>query len=1362
MNINLMFLILQGVSGGASGYITNKYAVNMLFKEYTPLKLGGVIRKNKQKFIEELSELIERDIINGETLKEKVSTEEFKNQLKKMNSSILKENLKESLNDLRIKDISNFYDSKDSLKHFIKDNLEILTTDFIENFLNNFKIEYVLSKEQKDNISSNVYNLLLKHIEKEENIVQTVCDLYEEKSNIKISELLCDDTKNKIIQEIEKYIELIFKDIFENEEKLKMSLNKLYEILNIQDIVCKLQELIKEKELRVFIDEEKTDNFINSDYLKTLLKSIIDKIYEKFMNSDKYMYEILPEETNAILESVMKTALEKMIPYLSGYIAYNKEEINRLIEESINESMYGFDASIKNLIINKARETFLTDNSSKPNAVNKIIEYIESYLMNKDSSKDISTYIMNYFKYIKVSDILKNLDKKTICENLLENKNIIVKFIINPLLSKKVKDVINFDLKELLNTNGSEYIYNFIFKNKAVFSKKISQILCKSINSKVIEFYDTDLKSIAFIKSNILEKSSEYIFNLFKENEENIKKCINNKLNISINQMNLKEEFSNHKNFIENIFIQKVLNVEEEIISKYEENKLIDIIENINNKEEIIDELNDKVFICINKNLNTLINEKVKKIVYDNLIRLNEDEICDLAQEFMGNELKPLSVFGGILGGITGLIFGMFTNNINVSGFYNTGFETIISCLLMGIIGIMTNVIALKMLFHPYKKNKFLAKIPFLKQFALGYIPAHRESMANSIGNVIENNLLNPDKVKSLFAGKKDHAKKSLINNIEDSNYKILTKFIATKKENISSSLYKKVLSILKNKKTCNDLSRGIKNIKINKIIKKTYLDNLVAEFIKQKDFIGNHMIKHIESKIKKEEKIKNILNNETLLKIEKFIENEINLNVKNQMISLIKTEFIKDFVSSNHEDYFEFMNKNIKELLSEEICQEINKFFEYRIEKFIKEDSKLIINDATYMYLIKELSDENTFGNIFDSNIRLMINKNLYSIIKNLNEKLIEYLNDNKDEISLLVKNIISNQLNFLEKGLFFMAGGNNIVEEAVNIMISKKLRVFIDNKTYETISVIENGLNNSLYLTQMIEFNIKSYNVNLSNMVDFISCRINDMDFIKEKQSISQFLVKYICGIKVNDIKVFINKNFVKEIDMIQYEISRNINNNLDEVSHCITHIFKDNILKYIYDADMKEIYENINMQNTIKNIISNILESNSVKNNTITIINDIYTNNFDLKIKNFIDEDILSIDLNEIIKYILENDEFNKENIRLINIIIENLIENNIKFINNNTKKDITEHFVEAFIFGVLDHTNNILKSVRLKDVTEKQISVMNSKDIHMLFDSFAGDFFKKLYLYGSFGAVFGFNMYLSIILVIINAIPKKSKN
>ena len=75
---SLGFVLIQGVLGAFSGYITNTYAVNMLFKEYTPLKLGGVVKKNKEKFIDEISSLVEKDIINGNTLKDNIESDDFK------------------------------------------------------------------------------------------------------------------------------------------------------------------------------------------------------------------------------------------------------------------------------------------------------------------------------------------------------------------------------------------------------------------------------------------------------------------------------------------------------------------------------------------------------------------------------------------------------------------------------------------------------------------------------------------------------------------------------------------------------------------------------------------------------------------------------------------------------------------------------------------------------------------------------------------------------------------------------------------------------------------------------------------------------------------------------------------------------------------------------------------------------------------------------------------------------------------------------------------------------------------------------------------------------------------------------------
>lgn len=67
--------------------------------------------------------------------------------------------------------------------------------------------------------------------------------------------------------------------------------------------------------------------------------------------------------------------------------------------------------------------------------------------------------------------------------------------------------------------------------------------------------------------------------------------------------------------------------------------------------------------------------------------------------------------------------------------------------------------------------------------------------------------------------------------------------------------------------------------------------------------------------------------------------------------------------------------------------------------------------------------------------------------------------------------------------------------------------------------------------------------------------------------------------------------------------------------------------------------------------------------------------------------------------------------------------------------------------------------ILRSLDLKDITLEEVDEMHPKEIHELFKSFAGDFFIKLYIYGGFGLIFGVNVYLSIILFIIDIIYTK---
>ena len=55
--------------------------------------------------------------------------------------------------------------------------------------------------------------------------------------------------------------------------------------------------------------------------------------------------------------------------------------------------------------------------------------------------------------------------------------------------------------------------------------------------------------------------------------------------------------------------------------------------------------------------LPNLLNGNIKKFASNNLSKYDEDEICNIVQDFMGGQLKPLSIFGAFLGVVVGVLY---------------------------------------------------------------------------------------------------------------------------------------------------------------------------------------------------------------------------------------------------------------------------------------------------------------------------------------------------------------------------------------------------------------------------------------------------------------------------------------------------------------------------------------------------------------------------------------------------------------------------------------------------------------------------------------------------------------------------------
>jgi uncharacterized membrane protein YheB (UPF0754 family) len=112
--------------------------------------------------------------------------------------------------------------------------------------------------------------------------------------------------------------------------------------------------------------------------------------------------------------------------------------------------------------------------------------------------------------------------------------------------------------------------------------------------------------------------------------------------------------------------------------------------------------------------------------------------------------------------------------------------------LVGSLIGWFTNVLAIKLIFHPYKK----IYIPFTKLYLQGLIPKRKNEIAATVGRLVEEQLLSMDDVFDLINNKDTKEKMTilLIPALKQNFYCKLPSFIPHSLKNTASNLFEEVL----------------------------------------------------------------------------------------------------------------------------------------------------------------------------------------------------------------------------------------------------------------------------------------------------------------------------------------------------------------------------------------------------------------------------------------------------------------------------------------------------------------------------------------------------------------------------------------
>ena len=1384
----IWLLIFQGFSGGVAGYITNKYAVNMLFKEYTPLKLGGVIKKKKEKFIEEISELVERDIINADTLNAELSNKNLNPYIEQIAEIFFTKELKQSLGNTKISEIDDFSSTMLKSEEFVRENLNIFLPELLDNLMININLNDILSENQISKIVNSTYGLLITELENTNALDEFVSNLYNENSNITLADIFSEEVQKKLINNFGECITKIINDeILADEETCKVFLNNVFCAINTDLTLTKLQGLLGDYEVNQFItaaEQEKltlklfskVNEFINSPKGRELISNLIKEIALIGRGIDFTIYEMLPRETEESLTHFIKTIVPKVMPYISEWISNNKESFDEMIESSIDEAIDNMDENIKKLIVSKVRSALMGDVSSKNNIVNKIIGYIDSSLDDESYGK-LANSIIDYLKNKKVKDIVEALEKQNLFESEEIIEIIIKQFashgkdilgaIIKAQFSKKIHKVVKFDLVKLFHDKLKPMLYENIFKNKDKISEKLNNLVSEFINSKGNELFNKNLSELVTYNkvSGFSSRFGKLASKLLKRNKDVYSEKVEEVITLKIKNVNLADALANYKVDILELFVDKSLCVYKETVDKYINYEVIELVNKYFNKDQLADVLTNKGYPMLVSKLPNLLNGNIKKFARNNLSKYDEDEICDIVQDFMGNQLKPLSVFGAVLGTVVGVIYQLiFPNSIGRYGFPSNIFNGVLSLAVMAFIGYITNVIALWMIFHPYKENKIVAKIPFFKKFALGYIPAHKNQFAMGMAKLIDEELLNKEEINKSFNAHKNNTQSALMTLVANNNYQLLVNFTRSKKYDLTKYIYEKILKYCDtNSNLSNKISIKLGDSKVNTFIKKSYVLNIIPGLVGSINNTKNYLSQLAKNKLSANYKVNTIIPEEAAFEIKNYILNENDKFLQGKLDGIKNIDFVNIVIENYEENYASRIKKSLKDILDKDLIEKIKYDIEEKAYIYVSNDFKIYLSEVIKRSLHNQLNDENNIGSMFDGKVKRIIDDNLSILTAYITKKLVAYLQSKQDAIAVNVQETIKNELNFFEKIAYSTFGGDDIAYKVVAIMLNKKLPAMLKEEAEKLVDTAKVTLNESIYPVKVSTLKIKAEEIDIAmlinNIFEQLGKSVDSRRYISNGSNLifdslmRTPLVEYLELFNLNSLDLAYKK-FYNEINSVKEDIYNNINVNRDDLSKTIGEFLGEKVIDGLLDSYNSVIFKEITsaeIEASLSNMINVVLRSEETKKYLSRFLESFYDNALSkLKVEQIADENILNQDINRIIKCIFANIEFNKKNTALIERVIENVIDSNFDFISKDTKDYLINKTIQTGLNSIDDYIVPILKEINLKNISNKQIDLLNPREIDILFNSFAGDFFNKLRIYGAFGFVFGINAGLSFIL------------
>jgi len=1295
-------IVLNGMIGAVTGYVTNNVAIRMLFKKY--LGFGGVIEEKYEEFIEQMSELVERDLINHDTLSEEFDTESFKLAIQKIIRDTLIVELPMQSGNILVEEIPGIEKSVDNLIQFalaikpsITTNLgKIFTEKSICSFISQNQFDYIINRS--------VQIVFENQHQHEAELKKTI---YEFLSKHTVNTLVSDRTLHQLATNLDGVVAKV--DFSEFDNVINLAYRKVLDILDIDAVIETNEKTIASMRFADFINDstnlsreliKRIVQLVGTPEGHQLLVKFIEEILSEAERIDLKLADIIEDDNLELIRAFIKDAYPEIIDKIIDLIRRSQNELESIINDSVKEVL---DSSLWGKFVQViARVVYGNNLAHKKNIIGKIISFVEG--AEKNASKKLIDVFFQYIEKHSIGSIVQSLKKEKILQipmlatllqkNIqdLETQNV---SIVDSFLNSRIGDLLTVDLSvfktdilpKVFLKMKEDYLYSDGLK------KSISTIIKSSIDkikkSIPTDFFSKDDLSIQLDKEMITKNLHGY-----RENLEAITLAdIVPEINAEIKWNDIWKKSKHHK--MNKIYIQL-------------------------QRENIFANIEKGTLKIVKLNLKKGLSGNVSNTVKTELIKKSPGKIRDMVENFMGKELKPINTLGALLGAVAGAGYAAGTLLFNApSGL------VYLTPLVYAATGILTNCIAIEMLFKPYKKINWL---PFVTP---GVVAKKKPEFAKNL-SIFVKEMLNDNAIKNYFHNNKNGLEAKLNSSVSSNNYQIIDKLLLEDSilDTISEFTYSAIGRFVTSHSK--ELSAAIVSytqeatqLHIDKKIPD--INNWVVEKLYQSDFSND-----INFYVQKE------LTSKPIGKYSKPVVRGINVQIKQifeNLVDELSIDKLKQFIYQHKQQYNKFVAAHsFRDIAGPSVTEGLaDKTSKYVIDILEKGD----IFDSIVGYLKKqELHPSTKLRDVFGGALPNLIKKNINYILV----MVAKYIGSQREEI----KAQIIEELGIKK---YFVQGK---IGPIVDLLVDIKLPKFLIRKERELKNVAEHFL----------EFRLSEIVGSSDDIIDEGKLKGACTKLIttpRVKQSISQLIQVFVdsmAKLKLKSLLQIVRINNIRDMTSILNPLLVNgvtdlltrIDNSSADLTELSTALVTEVIDSISDDTTFGELLQEINLHKEIKGILSVLKSDHQVRDSISELLLDVI---YKLTAKGDIYSDtILQDDIAELITSSIEED---KE--RLKSILIPHIKEffcglnGNIEV---ETKDAIFKFLIDAFLRSLEINLNTVIQSIDLQKVVEQEVNRMHPNEVETMFYSFAKEYFKKLKWYGWIGGVFGL-VPLIIILV-----------